>query len=536
MYSLLGWFKLFLRTSAIVFLWILFPLTAHTTSITVSGPVSGSWSYDTILVQGNINVPEGTQLTISPGTLVQFQSWYRFDVQGSLLAQGNPGDSIIITVIDTAGFSNQQHGRGGWSGIRLRSLAPSEDSSIFSYCSFRFGKATGDSLNCYGGAILVENFNKVRISNCLFFNNYSFYSGGAVYLQNSNTKIKNCRFTSNISGNTGVVYGYGGGICALNSAPVIKMCKFYNNISTGVGGACSFDNSDPVFENNIMQFNSSALGGAIGILRSSPNYTFSNNLISQNHALFFGGGVCCIRSFPVFSNLTIADNSSAYGGGFYCNDSAAPSIYNSIIWGNSGIGISAYIWDLNSSPNFYYCDIEGDTTGFEGSGSQMGYTGQYENNINLSPEFLGTGMFPYQLSPLSPCIDSGTPDVSFLNLPPTDLLGEARITNNCIDQGVYETNSSTSVRFIDLGETLLCFPNPFTQSTIIVFPSNESNIKEVNIYDCNGRLINQLRNDQLESNYSWDGTDEQGNQTLPGLYVIKANSSTALYTSKLIKY
>lgn len=514
---------------------MLFPFTAYTTSITVSGSYSGSWSYDTVFVQGNINVPAGSQLVISPGTLVKFQSYYSFDVQGSIIAEGTSGDSIVFTVNDTAGFSNQIHGRGGWSGIRFRSLASTEDSSIFSYCKFQFGKATEDSLNCYGGAILVYNHNKLRISNCLFFNNYSFYSGGAIYLQSSNAKIDNCKFTRNNSGNTGVIYGYGGGICALNSSPVVKKCEFYYNTSTGVGGACSFDNSDPLFEHNIMQFNSSALGGALGILRSSPINTISNNLVSNNQALFFGGGICCIRSFPVFSNLTIVDNSSAYGGGFYCNDSAAPSMYNSIIWGNSGFGVSVYIWDIYSSPNFYYCNIEGDTTGFEGTGSQMGYTGQYQNNINQSPEFIGSGMFPYQLSPTSPCIDAGTPNASFLNLPPTDLLGMARITNDRIDHGVYEFNNTTQTRFVDLSETLLCFPNPFSQLITITVPSTDKKIEGVIIYDLEGRLIKNLGKDYLRNNYSWDGTNEWGNEVSRGIYIVHATSMKAIYSSKLMK-
>ncbi len=514
---------------------ILFPLVALATSITVSGPVSGTWGYDTVFVQDNINVPVGSQLIISPGTLVKFQSYYSFDVHGSILAEGILGDSIVFTVTDTAGFSNQFHGRGGWSGIRFRSLASTEDSSIFSYCKFQFGKAIGDSLNCYGGAILVYNHNKLRISNCLFFNNYSFYSGGAIYLQSSNAIIKNCKFTGNISGNTGIIYGYGGGVCALNSAPVVKKCEFYYNTSTGVGGACSFDNSDPIFENNIMQCNSSALGGALGILRSSPNHTISNNLVSNNQALFFGGGICCIRSFPVFSNLTIVDNSSAYGGGFYCNDSASPSMYNSIIWGNSGFGESVYIWDIYSSPNFYYCDIEGDTIGFEGSGSQMGYTGQYQNNINQSPEFIGTGTFPYQLSPTSPCIDAGTPDTSFLNLPSIDLLGEARITNNRIDHGVYEFNSTTQARFIDLSENILCFPNPFSQRICIAVPSTAQNIEIVNIYDLKGRVIRQLGKGQPGSNNFWDGKDELGNEVSRGLYIVRASYKNACYLGKILK-
>jgi len=346
---------------------------AFSTSITVSGNVNGTWTSDTVLVEGNLLIQSGELLIISPGTVVQFQSYYRFDVQGRVLAEGIPGDSIVFTIRDTSNFYEQSQGRGGWSGIRFRNLASQEDSSVFSFCRFEFSKATEDSLNCFGGAILSHGFDKLSFTNCLFFHNYSFYSGGAVYLNESDARIESCIFRGNYSGNTGTVYGYGGGVCSMKSSPVIAKNEFYNNSSTGVGGAASFDNSDPVFEYNIMQYNYSGLGGALGVLRSSPVATLSNNLITHNTALFFGGGVCCIRSFPVFSNLTIANNTASYAGGFYCNDSASPSMYNSVIWGNSGLGISVYIWDIYSAPNFYYSDIEGDTTGFEGSGAHLGY-------------------------------------------------------------------------------------------------------------------------------------------------------------------
>ena len=44
----------------------------QTTLIEVSGPVSGSWNADTVLVTGDIEVPSGELLTIGPGTLVLF--------------------------------------------------------------------------------------------------------------------------------------------------------------------------------------------------------------------------------------------------------------------------------------------------------------------------------------------------------------------------------------------------------------------------------------------------------------------------------
>jgi len=509
----------------------LISLNALSTSVTVSDTVTGTWTADTVIVEDDLIIPENGQLVIMPGTVVRFKSYYRIDVQGSLLAQGVQGDTILFTVPDTTNFYLQDRGRGGWSGIRFRQTASTQDSSLFEFCRFEFGKATEDSVNCYGGALFSEDFNKIRFSNCLFYTNYSFYSGGAVYLRNSDALVTNCVFKNNYSGNTGTIYGYGGGVCSMYSAPVIKHNSFYGNTSTGVGGAVSFDNSDPLFEHNIMKYNLSGLGGALGVLRSAPVRTFSNNLVAENEAVFFGGGICCIRSFPVFSNLTIADNNSVYGGGFYCNDSAVPRMYNSIIWGNSGFGPSVYIWDVRSAPSFLYCNIEGDTSAFEGSGSHLGYHGEYLDNINTDPLFAYAGMYDYQLWAESPCIDRGIPDPAFLSLPPTDLAGAPRVLNNVIDMGAYEYDGTTPASHL-LKEIVQAYPNPFSEEITIKTPVSGNNTV-VYIADITGRRINELR--YYNDSFIWDGNDYKGKPVVQGLYFITLKSGDASYCIKVIK-
>jgi len=525
-----------MRYISTLVLFALFSFYTNATSVIVSGNVNGSWTADTVLVEGNLVIPQGETLVISSGTFIQFQSYYRIDVQGSIKAIGLPGDTIIFTISDTSNFMAQTQGRGGWSGIRFLQVASSEDSSVFSFCRFEFSKATEDSANSYGGAILAHGFDKLRIENCLFSNNYSYYSGGAVHLLASDAIIKKCVFRSNYSGNTGLVFGYGGGICSMNSSPVIVNNEFYKNASTGVGGAVSFDNSDPTFDNNIMQYNFSGLGGAMGVLRSSPSRTMSNNLVINNSALFFGGGICCIRSFPVFSNFTVSGNEAAYAGGFYCNDSASPSMYNSVIWGNSGLGVSVYIWDVNSAPNFYYCNIEGDTAGFEGSGGQLGYHGQYLNNLSENPDFIGSGLFPFQLLATSACIDAGTPDAAFLNLPALDLAGALRIVNSRIDIGSYEFNGTTSIHTKKaFTENLNIFPNPFVQGLSISVSGMVGTNLEISITDIQGKLILQKKMALNDSPLQWDGCNSEGNTVPKGVYLIMAETAGKSFLAKAIK-
>lgn len=469
-----------------IFLLALASLNSNATSIEVSGPVSGTWNTDTVLVMGDIMVPDGQTLTITPGSRIICWSHFKIAVQGRILAIGNANDTIVFTVRDTANFSNQTTERGGWFGIRFNQTPVQNDTSCFSFCRFEFGKAFGDSIDANGGSIYARDSGKIRIANCLFYHNYSYFSGGAVYLWNSDACLRDNLFKENYAGNPGNIYGYGGGVCAMHSSPEIKNNIFHSNSSTGVGGGVSFDDADPVFISNTFENNYSGLGGALGVLRSSPAATFSNLLIAGNSSLYFGGGICCIRSFPVFSNLTITNNSSCYGGGIYCNDSAMPSFYNSIIHGNTGLGVSAYIWDIRSAPNFYYCDVEGGSASFEGSGGHEGYHGEYMNNMDENPGFYGSGTFPYQLTGNSPCIDAGTPDATFLNLPDYDLGFAPRIWNSRVDMGAYEYNGTTEIATSQMpsDEWFSVSPNPFSNSFRIDL------CREIN-FDVNFRIRNQ---------------------------------------------
>ena len=67
------------------------------------GTVSGSWTQvnSPYLIQGNIQINNGTTLIIEPGVDIIFQGYYKINVQGKLLAVGNNTDSITFTSADT---------------------------------------------------------------------------------------------------------------------------------------------------------------------------------------------------------------------------------------------------------------------------------------------------------------------------------------------------------------------------------------------------------------------------------------------------
>ncbi len=416
------------------------PAFTQKSSISVSGNVSGTWDVDTVYVLDDIDVEMGDSLKILPGVYVEFTGPYSFYVRGHVRFQGEAGNRIRFSIADTIGFSNDSLPVGGWNGIQFFYNNYTPDSSVIDYCEFSYGKAVStDSLENYGGAVCARRSERIRISNSLFTNCFAGLNGGAIYLENTNALIRDNVFVNNRCGPAGEPYGYGGAICSDFSSPTIIRNQFSGNNSTGVGGAAAIRFQDARVCNNVFRENFSALGGAIGYLHYDEYYyTQCNNLMLENAALFFGGGIASLDAGPTFVNNTLSLNSAPYGGAFYVKDSIVPVLYNCILWNNLGsVGHEVYLWDAYASADFYYCDIEGGYEDFEGSGG-VGYQGNYEHNFDLDPLFSAADDF--RPLGISPCLDSGTPDTAGLLLPYHDLDGFPRIDplSGIIDLGCYE--------------------------------------------------------------------------------------------------
>jgi hypothetical protein len=497
--------------------------SAQATNIVVSGNVSGTWNHDTVKVTGDITVPPDSALIIEAGVLVEFYGHYKIIVKGHILASGNENKRIRFTVTDTAGFNDTLSTSGGWHGLTFDSPAASTDSSKFSFCVFEFGKAVAsDTMGVNGGVFRIINFNNIIIANCRFENNLAYRWGGAMYMRNSSIVIRNCIFMNNKCGTGTVPYGYGGALCFISSKPVVLYSYFEKNSSTGVGGAASFEYSDAEVRFNIFYDNQSALGGAICYLRSNPVNVVSNNLLNQNTALFFGGGIACIRAHTKFVNNTIVNNSSSYGGGFYANDSACPRNYNTVFFGNFAYtGVEVYIWDIYSAPDFYFCNVPGGKEDFAGSGGHEGYHGIFTNNMDTIPMFVGTAYQPYTLLKESPFVDAGTYDTSSLQIPLQDLAGNSRIYNSRIDIGAFEWNPGAETDHRSETSLVSAFPNPCKENTNLFFSPDIPEKIVVRITDQQGKLVKDLGIHQfspVNCSLKWDLTTSSGNKALPGIY------------------
>ncbi|MDP8227813.1 MAG: T9SS type A sorting domain-containing protein, partial [Candidatus Celaenobacter polaris] len=80
------------------------------------------------------------------------------------------------------------------------------------------------------------------------------------------------------------------------------------------------------------------------------------------------------------------------------------------------------------------------------------------------------------------------------------------------------------------------FPNPFSKSTAIQFskPAGCTAHTIIKVYNIIGQLINETVLDPMQTSFTWDGTDLQGNSVSSGIYFYKVQSGSYNVTSKMI--
>jgi hypothetical protein len=339
-----------------------------------------TWEADTIKVACDVSIADGVTLTISPGTYVEFQGFYKLDVQGQLLALGTADEPIIFSVVDTTGFIDMSSSNGAWNGIDFNSTPNGNDTSKIVYCTIKYAKAYESSAySSSGGGIMIYNYSKVLIANSIITNNQAIYYGGGIYIESSNPIIRNSIICNNsVSG--------------------------YNN--NGYGGGIYMDDASPTFYNNVVAYNYSVKYGG-GMYFRSTNADFRNNIILKNQ-------------------------------GYYSTTSS----YNPDMHISSG-----------SSINFYNNLLDGGKTKIVGYNS----IGTFQDNLDDDPLFINPpdsmgakydgGGANWQIDQESPVINAGYNAIAALSSSSSDFFGNSRIVGDTVDIGHAEIQLSS--RFIN---------------------------------------------------------------------------------------
>lgn len=277
---------------------------------------STTWS-DTILVRGDVVVPDSVTLTIDPGTVVRFSAnatlWDTLGVDGTdgkcdlvilgrLLAEGTPSDSIIfISDADT-------HQPGEWGRIVIRDQA---DSSHVAYTSIRHAST---ALRIASASPHIEHMRVREVGSWTYCDDsaspqfYSCVLTKSASIYESNPLISGCTFTGDkiyirdysepvITGNTLVGTSID---CQSGSRPLIEGNNFTASTSIQAIRCYTSSGADvaPTIRNNDLQ--GSGVGYGIYIYyNQDPDLLIEGNTISGWDRGIYG----------VYSHFTLRGNS-----------------------------------------------------------------------------------------------------------------------------------------------------------------------------------------------------------------------------------
>ncbi len=273
----------------------------------------------------------------------------------------------------------------------------------------------------------------------------------------------------------------GGGLwCEVSGSPTIRNCIFEENIAK-YGAAVRCDGSShPTlincnFRNNLADVYGSGYGAGLS-LNSLSSPTLYNCLFVGNTAANSGGGLYFrTNTVPTLVNCTFARNHAYNGGGVYGNNSSSDFfVTNCIFWGNT-----RYVWgqgevadEAGQIMNTWGITINNSCVQ-EWSGDMGGVANFGDDPLLVdtdgADDIPGTADDDLHVAADSPAIDAGdnsaVPDWLLL-----DLDGAARIQNNTVDLGVYESppagglpgdcDVDNDVDFADISTTFGCLAGP----------------------------------------------------------------------------
>jgi hypothetical protein len=438
-----------------------------------------TWAADTLEITGDVIIDSNVTLIVMPGTFVHILGYYSIWSYGAIRAIGTETDTIVFTHLDTIMHNDTSTIEGGWHGIRLLPRL-SGDTTIFKYCKIANGKAVvpGSSIHSHdkpdnmGGNLYAVDFGNMIIENSYIVNGRVRTRGGGIYMKGGNfVQIDYCHFKYNHT-----YYDFGGGAYILEVDTLYVRNSLFNYNTAfhlvqgwagGEGGGIAISHplsytSYALIKNNRF-FNNKTIGGVL--YDAYYNADIIGNVICNNYGMALWNAH--YFNYPVYTNNIIVNNVRvAYSGVSIKSPNAI--LINNIIWRNLAYPhypTDQILYDGTTSPEVKYCNV------------MYGYEG--EGNINAEPLFVNPtpDIGPdydalnadWSLLDNSPCINTGTPDTTGLNLPEFDIIDNPRIYGNRIDMGAYE-NQYVWVKINDspvFNKSVKVYPNPGKENLFV---------------------------------------------------------------------
>ena len=173
---------------------------------------------------------------------------------------------------------------------------------------------------------------EMNIENCRFIKNASGSNGAAIHNYKGKMDISQCRFIQNSA-------KMGGAICNYRAQMTIGKSKFNKNHAEFFGGAIYSAGDDVKLISSQLSENTAEIGG--GIFSGNGNLIINESLMNKNTAKV-GGGIHNERSLIIFKSKLIQNRALEYGGAIHSFDGRVNIRESEIIEntaGKHGVGI-----------------------------------------------------------------------------------------------------------------------------------------------------------------------------------------------------
>jgi len=377
-------------------------------------------------ITGNTLIISSATLIIEPGVTIKFEKGYSLQIDGELIARGNPDQMITFT-------SNQSPVTvGDWGYLFFSDTSKDviydgdgnySGGCILEYCHIEFG----------GGADL-ENNGVVRMNNahplvkrCRIQNNAA--SGIYAWDLSSTLTITDCHIKNNIAVSDGA--GIYAGIAANDATVEIINCTISNNQGTKGGGVYImgdrlFTSHAKILGNTITNNTGSGKGGGITIFKTITEIT--DNLIAGNQGVREGGGLhaelgsTTITKNHITGNVVIDYPGRGGGISTLCNAVVSNNIvsHNTASGDGGGIYVKGGQWTV--------CSV--------GCVGYNAHSLEISNNIVLDNQSSGSGGGIW-------AVKSSLDDTASFNIRGNTVSGNTITGGNEFGAGVYAGNITT---------------------------------------------------------------------------------------------
>ena len=275
-----------------------------------------------------------------------------------------------------------------------------------------------------GGGMYIDGIGTTNINNCKFFNNYAFYSGGAISIGDMGNASRKIIINRSIfAGNKADKNG--GAIYRSVLGNINRTSDLYIYNSVLQGNAATGNNENALSDNDFLTKLLNMIGGGIGgaifglnFINNTPTTEITNCTIAGNFALKQGGVI-----------LTYGSSNS--------------KINNSII--------------ANNSNDYYYSPGANPQTmefNYTGTNNILGGDPKFETPI--SPTLAPTTAGSYILNNCSPAINAGNNTLYPSSIVGYEATGNERFYGQ-IDIGAYEyqgtPNNTDNILYVDVNST-----------------------------------------------------------------------------------